>query len=337
MSSNYVLIISDKADTHADLVEKKLKEKNVDSLRLNTEEYSSENQISFSFGNELNSSLSFIIKNKKYNLSEIGAIWYRKPFSFWPIKRHTFKSKIAESMTRSETDQVIQASLIFANQNTNIFILNERQTNLVAGYKPLQLAYAKEIGFSIPRSLISSSSKNIKELINNCNNSSVLKLMGHQMFQFGNKRQCFDTNELTLEHYNKISKKTNHNYPIFIQEKIKKISELRITVVGKKIFACEIDVRSIDKKTIDIRATKMNLLPHKPLKLTKSIEKKCFLLLKKFNLQYAAIDMAVDTDGNYIFFEINPNGQYLWIENLTGMPISQAIADLLANPEENKL
>ncbi|MGW4639272.1 hypothetical protein ACWEN6_12125 [Sphaerisporangium sp. NPDC004334] len=36
-------------------------------------------------------------------------------------------------------------------------------------------------------------------------------------------------------------------------------------------------------------------------------------------------------DGRHAFLEINPNGQFLWIEAATGLPISAAIADLLAN------
>lgn len=30
-----------------------------------------------------------------------------------------------------------------------------------------------------------------------------------------------------------------------------------------------------------------------------------------------------------MFLEINPNGQYLWIEDETGLPITDAICDLL--------
>ncbi|MCA9385364.1 hypothetical protein KC717_01810 [Candidatus Dojkabacteria bacterium] len=52
---------------------------------------------------------------------------------------------------------------------------------------------------------------------------------------------------------------------------------------------------------------------------------------------FVAIDMAVTPKGEYIFFEINPNGQYLWIEEMAELPISEAIAELLTNPEKNKL
>lgn len=50
---------------------------------------------------------------------------------------------------------------------------------------------------------------------------------------------------------------------------------------------------------------------------------------EKLGLCYGAIDMVLTPDGRYVFLEINPNGQYLWIEFATGLPISDAICDLL--------
>jgi hypothetical protein len=34
-----------------------------------------------------------------------------------------------------------------------------------------------------------------------------------------------------------------------------------------------------------------------------------------------------------IFLEVNPTGQWLWLEQKLGLPISERIASALANPE----
>jgi hypothetical protein len=39
--------------------------------------------------------------------------------------------------------------------------------------------------------------------------------------------------------------------------------------------------------------------------------------------------MVLTPDDRYVFLEINPNGQYLWVEKMTGLPISEAICDVL--------
>jgi glutathione synthase/RimK-type ligase-like ATP-grasp enzyme len=78
-------------------------------------------------------------------------------------------------------------------------------------------------------------------------------------------------------------------------------------------------------------------MDHKIVKLPAKAEQLCFNLCKHYCLQFGAIDMAITPEGDYVFFEINPSGQYLWIEDLTKAPISEAIAELLANPKKNRL
>ena len=46
-------------------------------------------------------------------------------------------------------------------------------------------------------------------------------------------------------------------------------------------------------------------------------------------LSYGAVDLVLTPEGRYVFLEINPNGQYLWVEDATGLPISDALCDLL--------
>ena len=52
-------------------------------------------------------------------------------------------------------------------------------------------------------------------------------------------------------------------------------------------------------------------------------------LVDELNLRFGAIDLIRDVNGEYWFLECNPNGQWAWIENRTGLPISAAIVDEL--------
>jgi glutathione synthase/RimK-type ligase-like ATP-grasp enzyme len=51
--------------------------------------------------------------------------------------------------------------------------------------------------------------------------------------------------------------------------------------------------------------------------------------MHKLGLNFGAVDMILTPDGRYVFLEINPNGQWGWVEDLTGMPISEEIIGLL--------
>lgn len=62
---------------------------------------------------------------------------------------------------------------------------------------------------------------------------------------------------------------------------------------------------------------------------------KCINLVKDLNLRFGAIDLVCDLDGDYWFLEINPNGQWAWIENQTKLPIASSIVDELLKISEN--
>ena len=95
-----------------------------------------------------------------------------------------------------------------------------------------------------------------------------------------------------------------------------------ITVFSAKIYPLS------EKAKIDFR-TDYNNLKHEIFKLPKDIEKKLLVINKYYNLNYSAVDLIEDKNGNIYFLEINPNGQYLWIEEVLGLPISSAIASFL--------
>jgi glutathione synthase/RimK-type ligase-like ATP-grasp enzyme len=67
--------------------------------------------------------------------------------------------------------------------------------------------------------------------------------------------------------------------------------------------------------------------------LPAAIEEKCVALTQRLGLRFGCIDMIVTPEDKYVFLEINPNGQWRWVQELTGMPIAEAIADLLIHAE----
>lgn len=127
-------------------------------------------------------------------------------------------------------------------------------------------------------------------------------------------------------------KKLGQRFYLLAQEYVDKDFELRITIVGEKIFTCAICSQEIEQTKIDWRNNNLENIKHGPYELPPDIKAKIFALMRRWHLSYGAIDMIVTPKGEYVFLEINPGGQWLWIEEMTGMPISQALAELLANP-----
>lgn len=117
--------------------------------------------------------------------------------------------------------------------------------------------------------------------------------------------------------------------PVLLQPYIEKAFELRITMVDGTPFACRIDSQATEVTSVDWRHYDFERTPHSPYKLSDDLTARLAAFMKNSNLLYAGIDMIVTKDGRPLFVEANPAGQFGWIEELTGLGISDAIADWL--------
>ena len=121
--------------------------------------------------------------------------------------------------------------------------------------------------------------------------------------------------------------------PVICQEYVRKQFELRITIVGKEIFPCAIYSQEADAAhRVDWRGDPY-AIRHEAFALPSDIEEKCLALMDALGLQFGCIDMIVTPDNEYVFLEINPWGQWLWVQQLTSMPITEALVDLLISRE----
>ena len=120
--------------------------------------------------------------------------------------------------------------------------------------------------------------------------------------------------------------------PVVIQEYLFPKLDIRVTVVGRKVFAVKI-LRQGKKIDGDWRRIKKEELEYIPIKLPDDISQLCINLVKKLGLIFGAIDLAF-ANGEYYFLEINPTGEWAWLVNSVNFPIHKEIAYLLAQGED---
>lgn len=118
--------------------------------------------------------------------------------------------------------------------------------------------------------------------------------------------------------------------PTIYQEFLPKVYDIRVTIVGRKLFAVSIDSQSDPSATIDWRKTENSSLPHSPIELPEPLPRSLQELMSRLSLSYGAIDLVLTPDGRYVFLEINPNGQWLWIDEMLSLGISRSIAGWLS-------
>jgi glutathione synthase/RimK-type ligase-like ATP-grasp enzyme len=112
--------------------------------------------------------------------------------------------------------------------------------------------------------------------------------------------------------------------PIYIQKYICKKYEARLTFINRKMFAVRID--SEDK--VDWRR---NYAGNKYCKIEvpQNIVRNCINMMSDFDIIFGAFDFIINDRDEWIFLEVNPNGQWLWLECALKLPISNEIISYL--------
>jgi hypothetical protein len=192
--------------------------------------------------------------------------------------------------------------------------------------KIFQLASASSVGLDIPDTVVTSDPEEVKRFYIDHHGKIVSKIvipapiLDHVIY----------TNLVTEKQMEGID--SVRMCPSIFQEEVLKSYELRITVVGDKLLTARIDSQQDEETRIDWRK-KPTLNDHavsfSPCSLPDDITQKIFLFMGKMGLRFGCIDMIVTTDNRHVFLEINPNGQWYFVQQKTSMDIATAIVDLI--------
>jgi glutathione synthase/RimK-type ligase-like ATP-grasp enzyme len=117
--------------------------------------------------------------------------------------------------------------------------------------------------------------------------------------------------------------------PVMAQEYVAKKSEVRATVVGARVHAVEIFSQETSRTRVDWRRYD-HRTRYEALRLPRAVERACVQVTRDVGLDYAGIDLVRTPRDEYVFLEVNSEPAWLWIEDLTGLPLSREIARLIA-------
>jgi glutathione synthase/RimK-type ligase-like ATP-grasp enzyme len=101
--------------------------------------------------------------------------------------------------------------------------------------------------------------------------------------------------------------------PCQFQEYVPKRSEFRVTVIGNELFTAEILSQEHPETVVDFRRFDVPVT-YRAAKLPDELAERCLRLTHSYGLNFGAIDFVLTPDGRYVFLEINPNGQFLFVQ-----------------------
>ena len=317
-----ILILTDDSDPHADYVEQKLRLRQADSIRVDPGEFPSHAEASLTYSADGKSQFTFLAGTKRVDLRDVRSVWSRRPTPSIP------DNDITDKLQREYVTEECKIFLRDVWTATECFWVPAPDLVLQkAEHKALQLRIAGSLGFELPPTLFTNNPEDFLEFYQQHNGRIVSKLVSSSFYKFTGT---------TFNRYTQVVSKRDIAYartirlcPVIFQAYVPKRVGLRITVVGQKVFAAEIHSQQSNHTRHDWRRYDRYKTPYFQHDLPGDVERRCIQLVEKLGLCYGAIDMVLTPDGRYVFLEINPNGQYLWIEKLTGLAISDAICDLL--------
>lgn len=264
--------------------------------------------------------------------AEIRAVWYRKPL---PPQLYGSINDAQREYAFDETKNDLEG---LYNYLADRFWISPLDQIRRADNKPLQLTLASEIGFSVPDTIITNSPTEAIQFFRQHRAKIVYKTISTGVLYSRHARWADRTvhREIyttPLNSYGEADFDGVALCPCLFQAYVDKQFEVRVTVVGDQVFAAEIHSQAHEATRHDWRRDELLDVPHLVHELPVELATMCRELVRRLGLRFGAIDLIYTPGDRYVFLEINPNGQYGWIEDETGLPISRAIAEALCTAE----
>lgn len=263
---------------------------------------------------------------KMVGLSQISGVWIKRQGVLVTSDEEQCNCGFADycnyKLWKDEWNSIIKQLLAHLSYK-GIPFFDETYSLLLAEKKLLQLDIARAVGFNTPPTIISNSKPQIISFLNHQEGKGILKLSTQPTFNKNNDVYFIFANKVSIMDFDEMD--TTINSPFIVQKYIQKQYEVRYTFVNGEHFVCKIESQLSDKSKIDFRRYDFANTPYLAIEAPVNIKEMVTLFMSKLNLNYGALDFIVDPNDNWFFLEVNPVGQYGWIEHLAGLKITNAI------------
>ncbi len=246
---------------------------------------------------------------KSIDMSDVSLIWWRR----YALPQLNFEKDYSNknAFVTNEWRKAIYGALFTGFRGTWV---SDPNCTTVASNKLIQLRRAHKIGWQIPETLVSQDPEKILDF---CKAAPRQKVIAKEM---GSSRGCTMA-AVTLTPTDIMGADTTI-CPAIYQHFIPGTRHLRINCFGEQVVAFEIETRVIDWRRDHTARMTLYDLDHNTENRVKS-------LVFDLGLKMGIIDAKLRENGEVCFLEINPQGQYLFLEGATGVDLTGMCAEFL--------
>ena len=296
-----ILIVSNSLDETANVVNRELTKIGTQVARLDTDILDLENS---SLEYDGNRKLEMLINGETYTPEDFHFVWFRRPKNLSIPNTSDFYS---DQLTKFEWPESLEGFL--ANIPESKW-MNHPRNILSASSKIEQLCRAQDIGFKIPKTLLTRDGNKAIDFFYEIDGNVVTKPSAIGHFENQCELGHIYTNRVNEEEILTIRNK-KLTYPTLFQELILPKTDVRVTVFDRQVFGVNLQNSN---GHIDIRYNNMSGVNYSKVTIPKYIEVTILEMVESYGLRFAALDFVLDDFGNWHFLEINPNGQWVWLD-----------------------
>ena len=252
-------------------------------------------------------------------------IWLRRQKgAFLPEDMHPGDKEIASRQCES----FLACVLAFLDRGPGTFWVNPMSTDPWARQKPYQLRCAIRAGLPVPDTLVSNDPAEIRAFLREHGGVVAHKLLETASWISKDEEQVFAAHTVPITAEQLPEDAVVRLCPGIFQPFLPKRFEVRVACLGDFLVALRINSQTDDRAAADWRAGQFNI-EMEPYTLPQEVAEGCRRLLEDLDLVYGAIDFVVTPEGEHVFLEVNPQGQFLFLEDRAGLPLLDMFSEFL--------
>jgi glutathione synthase/RimK-type ligase-like ATP-grasp enzyme len=310
-----VLIIAPQRDEHAVAVKSHLERMGNEADVLDTSLFPEAARLAMQYKCCNNQrSLRLEVQGRVLELDRYGSVWWRRP------QMARLSEQMLRQSHRAFAANEINEAMAGLWQTMDAAWINDPARDMIAGRKAYQLKVAQEVGLRIPATLITNDPAEARRFVD----ARGYREIAYK--SFSSTEEEWRETRLLREGELHLLDQVQHA-PVIFQHYVEARYDLRITAVGDELFPAAIHSQQTEYKVdsrIDIGSAKVEAV-----EIPDEVEDRLLELKRRLGLVFGAIDMRLTPQGDYVFLEINPAGQFMYIEAATGLPLAKAMAEEL--------
>ena len=316
-----VLLLTHSGDFYTvDLVAQALSSKGVRPIRFNTDLFPSQVKLSARAGDQRAAHV-VTETGEEISVDDVRAVWARK------IRTPRMSDDLDEryrSMCVIESAAALEG---FLDALHNALWVNDLDRQRNAENKQRQLRLAARAGLRSPRTLVTNDAAAARQFFAGTKGETVAKLLRPLAVSMNADTPFVYTNRVREEDLN--GAETLRHSPMVFQELITKAYELRVACVAGEAFAGALDATGTSRGHTDWRRAAPEECRWQKAQLPTEVANRLRTLMSELGLVFGAVDLICTPEGEHVFLEVNPGGEWGMLERDLGLPISEAIAAAL--------